>query len=477
MASAADCNHSIFDSGGYLYDFEAVVTNPFEVHNEYGAPSDGGSNGPAESPPGPVKTEDSWDDWGDVFVYSVGSNFANPTVSDKYLGEKEGCTFTAGGQEIAYPFAAMHGLEVQHRWFVDPGTLHGGRILTVLRNPGAAPAAVDVVQGDASAYDDLGSDSATASRATSDGSNVFSANSLWGVSSDNATTDSDPALAHVWDGAGGAVRANEVVLGGGASEKDVLYWAWKNVTVAPGETKAFISYEIQNADPSRATSLEVAGAVAQAQAREAQPLPSLYTGMSAAEIAGTQNWKRPDPTAAIAPVASANAAKPVVLNGAASIGAAGLSQCTIASYAWKADDGKTGTGPTFSHLFTAGRHKATLTVANNCGGAPQSSEVKFKVAKGFKLGKAKPDPKTGTVKLKVTVLGPGKLTLKGKGIEKRVKSFKKAGKATLTVEAKGKTLAALLSSGTAKAKVTVTFSPKGGKGASQAKTITLKKSV
>ncbi|HEV7562813.1 MAG TPA: hypothetical protein VGO24_04865 [Solirubrobacterales bacterium] len=474
--AAEDCNHTIFDGSGYIWDFEASPQNPGgvppSVNDEYGTPEDGGSHGPAEFPPGPVKTEDAYDDWGDVYVYNPFANILTPTAPDKYDGPEIGCGFGLNGQEIIYPVELMQGLQVQHRWFADPGPLRGARILTVLHNPGAAAVPATVVQGDPSGFDDLGSDSATASRATSNGSNVFSAASFWGVSSDSATVDGDPALAHVWDGPGGSVRASEVVLGN-ANGADVLYWAWKNVLVQPGATVAFVSYEIQNAVPDRSAASEVALAVAQANARETQSSASLYNGMSAAEIAGTLNWAHPPATAVIAPIKKPNAATPVTLNGSGSLAATGLPQCAISSYAWKTDDGKLGIGPIFKPLLKAGKHKATLTVTSNCG-ATASAEVAFKVAKGFQFGKAKANRKQGTAKLKVKVLGPGTLSVKGKGVKKAVKKVKKAGTVSINLVPIGKAHKKLEDKGKVKVKLTVTLTPKGGKPEKQSKSVTFK---
>ncbi len=475
VAAADDCNHTIFDGGGYIYDFESSPANvggiPPDLKDEYGAPYNGGSHDLAGTPPGPATTNDAWDDWGDVFVYGQGADLVNPVVGDKYDGPNN-CQLGIGGQEIAYPVVSMHGLDVQHRWYVDPGSQHGGRILTVLRNPGSSPLTVTVVQGDPSGYDDLGSDSSTAARATSDGTGAFSSASTWGVTSDGSSTDGDPALAHVWDGVGGAIHANEVVLGtttGTSPGKDVLYWDWPNVTVQPGATAAFISYEIQDVTASRATATEVAEASAQARGRETQPASSLYVGMSPAEIAGTLNWPRPAATAKIAPVKHANAAVPVKLNGVPSIAAVGLPQCAIASYAWSADGAK-GKGSTFRHSFSPGKHSAKLTVTSNCGGT-STTTAHFHVAKAFSFLKLKQEG-PGAL-LVVKTLGPGKLKLAGKGVKKEVSKVKHAGKAQLTVEATGKALEQLRQTGATKLKVKVTFKPRRGKASHQTKTVKL----
>lgn len=287
-AAAADCERSrppIFDGGGYIYDF-------FPGTSVYSALSDGGSNGPAGEPPGPVKVDDAWDDWGNIFVYAPGADL-KVEAENVYEGPDDGCAFSLGGQEIAFPVRPLHGLEVQRRWYVDPGPLHGARSLIVLRNPSTAPIPVTVALGNPAGFGTLGSGERTRPNATSDGTGIFSPASFWGVTSDGlpvdgVSSDLDPALAHVWDGAGGALRASEVVLNPGILEEEVLYWDWK-VSVPAGATVALISYEIQAAVPSRETAAEVAQAVAQAEARQKQSPASLYLGMSAAEIAGTLN--------------------------------------------------------------------------------------------------------------------------------------------------------------------------------------------
>ncbi|MGB7686318.1 MAG: PKD domain-containing protein [Solirubrobacterales bacterium] len=464
-AVAASCereNTPIFDGGGYIYDFTATAG--------YGQPALGGSNGPGDIPSGPVETTNAWGFWGNVLVFPPGADLTSPVSTNRYSGDQNGCAFPLGGQEIVYPVAPMHGLEVQHRWYVDPGPLNGARILTVLRNPGAAPVSATLVVGDPSGFDRLGSGAETRARATSNGTGVFSPASYWGVSTDEGGGQ-DPALAHVWGAPGGAIAPSEVVLGN-AFLKEILYWAW-NITVPPSQTFAFISYEVQAAVPGRNQAAEIAQAVAQAEARQKQAPASLYLGMTRAEIAATRNWPHPPPSPAIAPVGKPNAAKPVRLNGTASAGAAGLPQCGIASYAWKTDDGATGTAATLSHYFGPGRHTATLTVANNCGGA-KSVETTFNVASGLKLGKVKLNRKAGTAKLQLQALGAGKLTLSGKGVKNQAKQLKRAGKVSLTLKPTGKTLSTLRRSGKAKVRLKVALLPKGGKASRLSKAVTLK---
>jgi len=475
-ALAADCNQRLFDGAGFEYDFETASTNPGAnpptLADVYGSLRDGGSGGPAGVPPSAVKTNDAWDEWGNVYVFQPGADLQHPTVADQYDGPPDACSLALGGQELGFPVVSMHGLEVQHRWYVDPGPLRGARVLTVLRNPGPAPLAVTVLQGDASTHGVLGSGNGTGSRATSDGSNVFSPASAWGVTTDGPATDEDPALAHVWDGAGGAMRVSQVVLGV-AKRPEVLYWDW-NLTVPAGGTSAFVSYEIEAAAPGRETAAEVAQAVEQAEARERQPLSSLYAGMSAAEIAATMNWPHPNPTTAIAPVARANAAAPVRLDGGGSAGAPGLPQCSP-TYSWKADDGAAGSSAQLSHFFAPGRHTATLTVGNDCGGAPQSAKVSFRVASALKLLQVRPNRGIGTAALRLRALGPGRLTLSGKGVERQAKRVKAAGVYSLIVRPTGRALRSLARRAKATVKVTVTLRPPAGRPSKLTKTIVLRR--
>jgi hypothetical protein len=471
-ASAVPCKQKLFDGGGYIFDSYIEASIPPGVFDYFGNFDEGGSNGPAGTPPGPVETNDAYDDWGDVYLFSPGADIENPSVDNKYLGGEESCLAVAN--EIAFPVTPMFGLQVQHRIYVNPSpSSRGARILNTLHNPSGAPITITVVEGDPNDSGNLGSDSNTTAHQTSDGSGVFSPNSTWGVTSDNKTltgVDFDPALAHIWDGAGGAIRASEVVLG--KPQADDLYYVWKSVTVPPGGTTSLISYEIENAVPSREAAAEAALAASQAQAREGQSLASLYTGMSSAEVAGTLNWPRPVPTAAIAPVKKPNAATKITLT-SASVEGSGLPQCGLAAYTWTTSDGVTGTGATLKHLFKAGNRSATLTVTNACGGSATAT-VSFKVAKAFKLGKVKANPKKGTATIKVNAQGAGKLTLSGKGLKKQTKTLKKAGKVALAVLPTSKTLGKLAKSGKVKVKATVALKPQGGKAIKLKKGVVLK---
>ena len=99
---------------------------------------------------------------------------------------------------------------------------------------------------------------------------------------------------------------------------------------------------------------------------------------------------------------------------------------------------------------------------------------------GLKVGKAKPNAKKGTAKLAVTVTDAGTVTLTGKGVKTRSAPASKSaatngGTTKLIVKPKGKTNKKLDSSGKAKVKVTVTYTPTGALPITEVAKVKLKK--
>jgi subtilisin-like proprotein convertase family protein len=96
-------------------------------------------------------------------------------------------------------------------------------------------------------------------------------------------------------------------------------------------------------------------------------------------------------------------------------------------------------------------------------------------------GKPKLNKKKGTAQVPVTVSDAGQLTLSGKGIKTAAatKAVAVAGPGTvkLTVKPKGKTRGKLNSTGKAKVKANITFTPNGGAPNVQTKKIKLKKTL
>lgn len=94
---------------------------------------------------------------------------------------------------------------------------------------------------------------------------------------------------------------------------------------------------------------------------------------------------------------------------------------------------------------------------------------------GFKPGKkAKLDKGQGKGTLSLTIGAPGKLVLSGKKVKKQTKSPRKAGKVKLPIVAKGKALATLRSTGKAKVKLRLAYTPTGGATTTTTKSVVLK---
>jgi hypothetical protein len=79
----------------------------------------------------------------------------------------------------------------------------------------------------------------------------------------------------------------------------------------------------------------------------------------------------------------------------------------------------------------------------------------------FSFGKLTRNKRKGTARLAVILPGPGRLSLKGKGIVAKQLSIQKAGTAMLPIKVKGRAKRRLLAKGRAKLKASITFSPSG----------------
>jgi hypothetical protein len=95
-------------------------------------------------------------------------------------------------------------------------------------------------------------------------------------------------------------------------------------------------------------------------------------------------------------------------------------------------------------------------------------------------GKPKLNKKKGTARIPVTVADAGQLVLSGKGVKtasaSKAVAVGGAGTVNLTVRPKGKTAKTLNSTGKAKVKVKITFTPNGGSPSVTTKKLTLKRS-
>jgi hypothetical protein len=296
-ASAAVCGDDgttkLFDSQGYFWDFSESNPTAADHNDPFGTFEDSGSNDPTGTPPGPVDNDDTYDDFGQLFVGGTDNSHMY------WSPDNNSCTDPAAG-EHDYPVLPLAGLNVQRKVFVSPtNPLTGARILDLLSNPGAAPITTTVQVGDLNSGnndDDLGSDDLTGVRASSNGDTVASPADFWAVTNDDPVTTDDNTIAHIVDGQGGKVKASLFQIGGGtvATEQpeDNVAWGW-TVTVPPQGTVGLMSVQVQRGDAGHPSSGEVAAAVAAANAYESAPQANLYEGMNPAEAATIANWPQP----------------------------------------------------------------------------------------------------------------------------------------------------------------------------------------
>jgi hypothetical protein len=296
-ASASTCGDDgtteWFDSQGYIFDFTQTASATPDHNDPFGALYDGGSNGPAGTPPGPLTNDDSYDDFGALFVGGTDDSHLY------FSADNNSCT-DPSTSEHDFPTLPLAGLNVQRKVFVNPAfSLPGARILNLLSNPTTAPITTSVQIGDLTSGtndDDLGSDGDTAVRASSSGDQTASPADYWAVTNDDPATTDDNTLAHVVDGHG-AVKTNLFQIGGGTAgagtaPEDNVAWGW-TVTVPPGRTVGLLSVEVQQGVAGNVAATEVANAAAAANGYEVAPLSTIYQGMSAGDAASIVNWPQP----------------------------------------------------------------------------------------------------------------------------------------------------------------------------------------
>lgn len=283
---------NLIDGGGYLYDFSSAPTSPFNrLTDEAGATLYDGGSSTTSTPAGPRNTSDTWDSWGALLVGGEADtnvyNYFDNTV----------CSNEDGGRERVFPTVTINGLEVSRKIFVSATGPQGARILNIIRNPGGSPVTTSVQVGDTKSgdnYGDLGSDNTTGVRASSSGDTVMDGTDRWAVTSDNPTSNSDLAVAHVFDGPNGLDDADVAGQAGtDAQPQDNVFWRWDNVTIPAGKTVIYLSYEIQQGVASADSPQEAAAAKARADEYEAAARDVIFAGMTADEVLATQNWAHP----------------------------------------------------------------------------------------------------------------------------------------------------------------------------------------
>jgi DNA-binding beta-propeller fold protein YncE len=165
------------------------------------------------------------------------------------------------------------------------------------------------------------------------------------------------------------------------------------------------------------------------------------------------------------------------------------------SYSWSLNGSTLGSATQSSLTASApGEYRCTATARNAAGstaqtsvplyvppasssssspppssGSPRVTEATVKVTK-VKLNKLK-----GTALLSASVSGAGTVTLKGKGVQKQVRSASQRGTVKLPVKATGSARKTLLRTGKAKVKLQLIFAPTGATKVTATASVTLRK--
>ena len=136
----------------------------------------------------------------------------------------------------------------------------------------------------------------------------------------------------------------------------------------------------------------------------------------------------------------------------------------IASTSFGFGDGVSAKGSTVSHTYSArGTYQVTVT-STDAAGTPVTAERPITILPSdeFAIGRLSRNRKRGTATFLVTVPGPGKLVLFGKGVERATKRSKRAGRLKLPIRARGKSLKRLLRRGSVRVSLAIAFTPNGG---------------
>ncbi len=227
----------------------------------------------------------------DLFIYDIRENegelgdgsWNNDTLDDACDGCWElridgsrydppgSFTLDGSGREVTFPVQSMSGLDVVRRVYV-PQEANFVRYLNVLTNPTGADITVSVE------YDtNLGSDSNTTIVATTSGDIIADLADSWAVTNGDSR---DPIVSHIWDGLGAMDTVDVLFLS--APGDDDVDWTWDSVTVAPGETKIYMTVGIMSSTSENA--------VVEVNAAYNQQLPQLTFNMTDDDLNMLQNW-------------------------------------------------------------------------------------------------------------------------------------------------------------------------------------------
>lgn len=321
---------------------------------------------------------DAYDRFGALFV---GDGQSDATLYRDPASDANGCASELDGRQLALKQVDRGPLQIQRRIFVSGTAGSGARLVDSVTNLSAAPVETDVYVGDlrANPGGTLGSDSTTRVHASSDGDTTTEPSDRWTVTTDGRSVLSDPAIAHVWGGAGAEDDAD--IVGGGASgvrsptgnwnlEAEQLGWGWTDVAIAPGETRSYLSWETLRANLSGDAASQGDLAATAAAAQVAAPLSRVYEGLTAAQIGSVANWAKPAASGVVKASASAHAGTDTTFTAdAVDFGSSTVAACTTGTLEWDFGDGQRAVGSVVTHRFAAaGTTEIALTVRGTCGG-------------------------------------------------------------------------------------------------------------
>lgn len=358
---------ALVDPLGYVYDTSDPAVG-------YGTLDDGSTKLDAV---GRVAA-DAYDRFGALFV---GDGQSDATLYRDPAADANGCDTELDGRQLALKSVDRGPLQVQRRIFVSGSAGSGARLLDSVTNLSAAPVETDVYVGDlrAAPGGTLGSDYTTRVHASSDGDDTAEPSDRWTVTTDGRSILSDPAIAHVWGGAGAEDDA-DVVRGGAPGVKSLagtwdleaeqFGWGWTDVAIAAGETRSYLSWETLRATLSGDADSQGDAAVAAAAAQVQAPLSRVYEGLTAPQIGSVANWAKPAVSGVIKAGSATQAGTDTTFTAdAVDFGSSKVAACTTGTLEWDFGDGRRAVGRVVTHRFTsAGTTEVALTVRGTCGG-------------------------------------------------------------------------------------------------------------
>ncbi len=204
-----------------------------------------------------------------------------------------------GGRAFTVKQNGLAGLDVTRKVFV-PGDGYFARFVELLSNPTASPVTVDVrVVSNRRVEWWTGQPRIVSTSSGDDTLNVASASSpdRWVMIDDDFDVDpfelsSPPATAFVFDGAGAPEKVGAAAFGGSTGAE--LSYEWRQVTIQPGQTVAYLHFGVQQL---RQEAARVAAT------RLAQLPPEALVGLGDEEIAAIKNFAVPaDGMGAVVPL-------------------------------------------------------------------------------------------------------------------------------------------------------------------------------